>query len=115
MIYLEKTGQDVFAFIPKVYGGDFDGRAYSLEAFSTVDRSRFVFDNLFVDDEKYTLYYEVRTAVPEAAPTGEYEYILKDGAGKVISSGLLVIFTAERNPETVQNENEIKYTQYGSK
>lgn len=115
MIYLEKTGQDVTAFIPKVYGSTFDGGVFSLEAFSTVDRSRFIFDNLFVNDTKGVLYYEVATVVPEDVPTGEYEYTLKDGAGRTISSGLLVIFTEERSPETVENENEIKYTQYGSK
>ena len=32
MIYLEKNGQDVVAFIPKVYGPDYDDGGWTLDA-----------------------------------------------------------------------------------
>lgn len=112
MVYLEKTGQDEFAFIPKVYGADFDDSKFTLEAFSTVNRNRVEFDNLIVDYWDFAEYFHVTTTVPEDAEFGEYNYVLKDGSGRVVSSGVMMIGTKVVPRKKAKIERT--YKQYGN-
>lgn len=113
MIYLEKNGQDVVAFIPKVYGPDYDSGGWTLDAFSTVGRVRIAFDNLSVDDWSFGGYFHVTTVVPDDAEPGEYNYVLKDKKGTVQSSGVLMVFSGpvveRKEAKTIR-----QYKQYGS-
>ena len=112
MVYLEKTGQDVTTFIPKVYGADFDDRKFTLEAFSTVNRNRVEFDNLIVDYEDFAEYFHVTTVVPEDAEFGEYNYVFKDKSGRVLSSGVMMIGTKVVPRKKAKIERT--YKQYGN-
>ena len=114
MIYAEATGQDTWFWIPKVYLEDVDSASFSLEAVGTVTRKRIVFDNLSVDDWSYAGYYEIQTVVPEDAEMGEYNYVFKDHSGKVISTGVLVIFSGTPPVSRTEANNSKQYMQYGN-
>ena len=114
MIYAEATGQDTWFWIPKVYLEDVDSASFSLEAFGTVTRKRIVFNNFSVDHSTYEGYFKVTAVVPTDAEMGEYNYVFKDHSGKVISTGVLVIFSGTPPVSRTAAANTKQYTQYGN-
>ena len=114
MIYAKATGQDVWFWIPKVYLDDVDSASFSLEAVGTVTRQRIVFDNLSVDKSSYDGYFKVTTVVPTDAEMGEYNYVFKDHSGKVVSSGVLIIFSGTPPVSRTSANNSKQYMQYGN-
>lgn len=67
------------------------------------------------DLNESSIYYTFNINIPDSFDDGEYSYILKDDADKIVATGLMRIGDYKQENTQYNNNKDNKYIQYGKK